>query len=760
MDPSGMDALAETLLELDDLQDSLDWKHVKAAWRQTANRWSKRLQAANDAAEVWRLAVELMQHIKPNNFESDFNVVGWMSTESSDAHSILRAVRTLRAHLKDMHAPASSAASGKGASSAADMPSIPEGLVVGEPCLAMGLHAGQRRQFKALFMGIRTIKPEFLVKYVADVDGRTMALLLPEVRNTYVPVHDLAPFRASAPLPPISARTRGQQADRQADEKRTAGERKRKQRVGDADAHSSDANGRLDEGVARSGGGGDGGDGGGGGEKNRVHFDERVVWGPKARAALVSVAEPVEPAEPLPSDETPVRPPSLRTRLPAAHVAFTLRDAAIDSSGGTAALAAAARATALAAASVAAARAAAPAVAALAGNTTTACAAAASSASAVSSAVVSPPLETQSTNDPAGLLAKDDAEPSPDAEPVDRLLEPQAEPALLSALTSSRRLHEEKMNRKAAHGSSLTADEARTTAAEEGLMLVPANNETGFKGVRREWIGANRPGSSKLRGAAGGRFRARFAARGGVYEDLGVFDTAEEAALAYARRIGKDASMELTMAQRSLTAEEAIAQAAAEGLTLVRGSSATGYKGVCFDRDSANGKRRFVAQVHEKGRSKFLKLTDTPEEAALVYARYIGSAAAKAAANPSRLRSGMTSDEALAQAAAEGLSLIVAQSVTGYRNVFATAEGRFTAKPKEKGVWIHLGRFDTAQEAALVYARHRASQGVASGETLRGGAAVVAARNARAAAAAEALEPTAIVGLGQLFSMGPQSRVE
>ena len=210
------------------------------------------------------------------------------------------------------------------------------------------------------------------------------------------------------------------------------------------------------------------------------------------------------------------------------------------------------------------------------------------------------------------------------------------------------------------------------------------------------------------------------------------------------------------MAQRSLTAEEAIAQAAAEGLTLVLGSSKTGYKGVCFDRDTANGKRRFVAHAHEHGRSKFLKLTDTPEEAALVYARYIGNTAARAAAVPPRR--GMTSDEALAQAATEGLSLIVAQSVTGYRNVFATAEGRFTAKPKERGVWIHLGRFDTAQEAALVYARHMASQGVASGETLRGGAAVTAARNARAsvAAAAEALEPAAIVGLGQLF-MGPQS---
>jgi hypothetical protein len=336
-----------------------------------------------------------------------------------------------------------------------------------------------------------------------------------------------------------------------------------------------------------------------------------------------------------------------------------------------------------------------------------------------------------------------EAEPAPAADPVDPLADPEAEAAEPAA----------------AGGLGLTADEACAQAVAEGLTLVPAENETGFKGVRRDWIATNRPGSSKRRGAAGSRFRARFTAGGSRAEDLGAFDTAEEAALVYARRIGKDASMAQMMAQRSLTAEEAIAQAAAEGLTLVLGSSKTGYKGVCFDRDTANGKRRFVAHAHEHGRSKFLKLTDTPEEAALVYARYIGNTAARAAAAPPRR--GMTSDEALAQAATEGLSLIVAQSVTGYRNVFATAEGRFTAKPKERGVWIHLGRFDTAQEAALVYARHMASQGVASGETLRGGAAVTAARNARAtvAAAAEALEPAAIVGLGQLF-MGPQSRVE
>jgi hypothetical protein len=54
-----MDPLRQAFLELDDLQDSLDWKYVKAAWRQTANRWSQRLQASNDAdkdggATLWK----------------------------------------------------------------------------------------------------------------------------------------------------------------------------------------------------------------------------------------------------------------------------------------------------------------------------------------------------------------------------------------------------------------------------------------------------------------------------------------------------------------------------------------------------------------------------------------------------------------------------------------------------------------------------------------------------------------------------------
>ena len=66
----------------------------------------------------------------------------------------------------------------------------------------------------------------------------------------------------------------------------------------------------------------------------------------------------------------------------------------------------------------------------------------------------------------------------------------------------------------------LMAGQALTTAEEEGLELLPAGNSSGFKGVT--WLDARR------------KFEARSTiSEGGIY--LGVFVTAVEAALAYAR---------------------------------------------------------------------------------------------------------------------------------------------------------------------------------------------------------------------------------
>ena len=104
----------------------------------------------------------------------------------------------------------------------------------------------------------------------------------------------------------------------------------------------------------------------------------------------------------------------------------------------------------------------------------------------------------------------------------------------------------------------MTAEEAVAAAAEEGLPLVRANNVTGFKCV----LNVNHR-----------CFRAR---EQNSNFDVGGFASAEGAALAYVRHIGKEAATEAAArfalgerlgvaAAASMTAEEALATAAAEG---------------------------------------------------------------------------------------------------------------------------------------------------------------------------------------------------
>ena len=69
-----------------------------------------------------------------------------------------------------------------------------------------------------------------------------------------------------------------------------------------------------------------------------------------------------------------------------------------------------------------------------------------------------------------------------------------------------------------------------------------------------------------------------------------------------------------------MTVEEALRQAEAEGLTLLRaeGSHSTGYKGVSLD----SGKPRpYVAKAWRAGKQVYLGCFATAEEAALVLAR-------------------------------------------------------------------------------------------------------------------------------------------
>jgi hypothetical protein len=74
------------------------------------------------------------------------------------------------------------------------LPLLPDGIERGGFCTAWGTNAGERRQYKAILVSVRPVFPPFLVKYVGDLQGGTNALLLPEVRNSFVNLPDISPW--------------------------------------------------------------------------------------------------------------------------------------------------------------------------------------------------------------------------------------------------------------------------------------------------------------------------------------------------------------------------------------------------------------------------------------------------------------------------------------------------------------------------------------------------------------------------------------
>ena len=111
-------------------------------------------------------------------------------------------------------------------------------------------------------------------------------------------------------------------------------------------------------------------------------------------------------------------------------------------------------------------------------------------------------------------------------------------------------------------------------AEQEGLTLLRAENSTGFKRVTLESRSVSKP------------FKAT-AWHGGRNKHLGMFATAEEAALVVARFLGPEgvaaalaADAAKALQPAPMTAAEVHAAASAEGLTLVRAENATGFKGV------------------------------------------------------------------------------------------------------------------------------------------------------------------------------------
>jgi hypothetical protein len=118
--------------------------------------------------------------------------------------------------------------------------------------------------------------------------------------------------------------------------------------------------------------------------------------------------------------------------------------------------------------------------------------------------------------------------------------------------------------------------------------------------------------------------------------ELATRTTLEAGEAADEEAVAEKAQMKRT-AMGDLTAEEAIAQADAEELTLVTSSTVTGYKGVLRDGG------RYKVQITENSKQMHLGSYGTAEHAALQYARLLGpersaAAAAAAASGHSRKR--------------------------------------------------------------------------------------------------------------------------
>ena len=202
----------------------------------------------------------------------------------------------------------------------------------------------------------------------------------------------------------------------------------------------------------------------------------------------------------------------------------------------------------------------------------------------------------------------------------------------------------------------------------------------------------------------GARINAEFmaqqqelAAGGSSSTTTGSKRTYIEAELEEARQTGAD----------PMTAEEALAFAEREGLTLVRSTTnKTGFKNLQYYKGRNKG-RPYQLKLSLDGRTSHIGSYATPEEAALTYARLIGpEASAREAAEAAPA---MTPEEALAAAEAEGLTLVRSNTnTTGFKHVVwhkSNTTRPYALRVRQDGHLSHLGQFATPEEAALEYVR-------------------------------------------------------
>ena len=224
--------------------------------------------------------------------------------------------------------------------------------------------------------------------------------------------------------------------------------------------------------------------------------------------------------------------------------------------------------------------------------------------------------------------------------------------------------------------------------------MLKADNKTCYFGVHLVHPGLSKPYEARVN-------------RGSNKVSLGTFATAEEAALCVARTPeGQKAAKRAAAPPPAppLTSEEARQQALAEGLTLLKADNTAGYFGVSHQPGQP---KPYQAKVRRGGNTVHLGSFATAEEAALCVARSPeGQEAAKRAAAPPPAPP-LTSEEVRQQAQAEGLTLLKADSTTGYFGVYLNKPGRpkpYQAKLKCGGKTVRLGSFATAEEAALCIA--------------------------------------------------------
>ena len=154
-----------------------------------------------------------------------------------------------------------------------------------------------------------------------------------------------------------------------------------------------------------------------------------------------------------------------------------------------------------------------------------------------------------------------------------------------------------------------------------------------------------------------------------------------------------------------MTPEETRKQAQAEGLTLLVAEVKSGYYGV--NLSWVGQPKPYQASVWRSSKMVHLGSFATAEEAALCVARSPeGQVAAKKAAARAPLP--LTSEEALQQAQAAGLTLRKSdESATGFFGVCSALGSKpyQAAVIGREGKKVYLGRFATAEEAALYVAR-------------------------------------------------------